>query len=341
MDAMSQDARSQDEQANEIASADISTPAALEPHSEPEPSLSPATEQIKPRGIAPIWHTLVLILAILAFSIWGSKGATSGPVNPFAPVQNQAHQSQVQQAANGTDSVRLIRYSLTGILELLVVGWVALGLRMRKVPFRSLFGKWPRGLNDITKEAAIAAAFWFCSMIVLVSIAITWGLIQNQIYKQQSANSSSASSSSKPGPTDKSPQQQQAELIHQLTQLAPANGVEIAAWGLLCLIVGFSEELTFRGYLQSQGIALLRNIPVAVVLTSIVFGAAHGYQGLRGIVLISVYGALFSCITLLRKNLFPGMLAHAWHDFATGMLLALIRATHFLDHLPTTPTPHR
>ena len=123
-------------------------------------------------------------------------------------------------------------------------------------------------------------------------------------------------------------------MARQLMQLVPANGVEIAAWGLLCLIVGFSEELIFRGYLQSQSIALLRNLPVSVVLTALIFGAAHGYQGMRGIVLISIYGALFGCITLLRKNLFPGMLAHSWHDFATGIALSILRATHFLDNLP-------
>lgn len=117
-------------------------------------------------------------------------------------------------------------------------------------------------------------------------------------------------------------------------ELAPANGMEVAAWGLLCLIVGFSEELIFRGYLQLQGIALLRRVPLSLVLTAIVFGAAHGYEGARGIVIITVYGALFGGITLLRRNLFPGMLAHSWHDFATGIALSILRSTHFLDHLP-------
>lgn len=291
---------------------------AIQPH--PEIALPPS----QTRGIAPIWHTVILILGILAFSIWGSKSGTAGAINPLAPVQSAG-----KAAADGTNSVRLIRYSLTGTLELLVVVWVAFGLRLRKIPFRSLFGAWPKGLNDITKEAAIAAAFWICSMLVLVSIALSWGAVQNRIYKHRPAPSASEG-------TQKSPQQQQAELVRQLTELAPANSIEIASWALLCLIVGFSEELIFRGYLQSQGIALLRNLPVGVAITSVIFGAAHGYQGLRGIVLISVYGALFSGITLLRKNLFPGMLAHSWHDFATGMMLAFIRSTHLLDHLPSS-----
>jgi hypothetical protein len=318
-------AMSQDEQAIELASGD-SPEQAMQPQSDPQPAQDSHAEHNQPRAIAPIWHTVVLIVGILAFSIWGSKSGTSGTINPFAPVHGAAH-----AAPDGADSVRLIRYGLTGALELLVVAWVVLGLRLRGIPFRSLFGAWPSGLNNITKEAGIAAAFWICSMIVLASVAISWGVVQNQIYKHQTASQSNSAPGSAP---KKSPQEQQAEMARQLMELAPANGLEIASWGLLCLVVGFSEELIFRGYLQQQSIAVLRNLPVGVVLTAVIFGAAHGYQGVRGIVLISVYGALFGCITLLRKNLFPGMLAHSWHDFATGMLLAFIRSTHLLDRLP-------
>jgi membrane protease YdiL (CAAX protease family) len=260
----------------------------------------------------------------------------------LAPVDRPTHAS-----VTGSDHVRLIRYGLTGLLELAVVGWVALGLRLRKVPFRSLFGAWPKGLNNITTEAGIAALFWICSMVVLVSFALTWNLVQTRIYNHQTAsqsnhpapsNSSSASPSASSAQSAssnlKSPQQQQVETAKQLMELAPANGIEIAAWGLLCVIVGFSEELIFRGYLQTQGIGLLRSIPVGVLLTAVIFGAAHGYEGLRGIFLITIYGSLFGCITLLRKGLFPGILAHSWHDFATGMALSLIRSSHLLDHLP-------
>jgi membrane protease YdiL (CAAX protease family) len=324
------DAVSQDDQANQVTSGESSEVAVLPPQQSELPGPAPLPARVEPRGIAPLWHTVVLILGILAFSVWGSKSGTAGTINPFAPVHDAAHAS-----ANGTNFVRLIRYGLTGALELLVVAWVALGLRLRKRSFRSLFGAWPHGLNDITKEAGIAAAFWICSMIILVCVAVSWGVIQTKIYQHQTASQSANPSQSAPGSAPKkSPQQEQAEMARQLMELAPANSIEIAAWGLLCLVVGFSEELIFRGYLQTQSIAVLRNLPAGVVLTALIFGAAHGYQGLRGIVLISIYGALFGCITLLRKNLFPGMLAHSWHDFATGMLLAFLRSTHLLDHLP-------
>jgi membrane protease YdiL (CAAX protease family) len=168
-------------------------------------------------------------------------------------------------------------------------------------------------------------------MVVLGAASLTWFVVQTQIEKHQEK----VQQHNQPGkpPQPKSSEKKQADTIRQLMEIAPANGLEIAAWGALCLIVGFSEELAFRGYLQSQGIALLHRIPIAVILTSLVFGAAHGYQGMRGMCLIGLYGALFSGIALLRRNLFPGMLAHSWHDFATGLLLALIRSAHLLDRL--------
>jgi uncharacterized protein len=300
---------------------------------------SPVPQPISPRGIAPIWHTILLILAIAAFSIWGAQHSDSDEINPLAPVHRVAKPAAADGHANNgpasekSDPIRLLRYALSGILELLIVAWVALGLRLRRIPFRSLFGAWPRSLNDLTLEAGVAAIFWLCSMVILVVVALAWTVIQTQVYQHQLKSHTHAQPVS-PSTKPESPQQQQAETVRQLMELAPANGFEIAAWGFLCLIVGFSEELVFRGYLQSQGIALLRNIPITVLLTSLVFGAAHGYQGLRGMCIITIYGALFSGITLLRRNLFPGMIAHTWHDFATGLLLALIRSAHLLDRLP-------
>lgn len=339
---------SDDEQIQEhpdnLAPADTLDVSASPPPQALQSVPSVLTAAAKPRGVAPLWHTLVLVFGILAFSIWGAVRPDTGSINPLAPV-SRAH-ATVQ---DGPDPVRVIRYALTGTLELVIVGWVALGLHLRKVPFRSLFGAWPNGLNNTTVEIGIAALFWICSMLVLAAFALVWVTVETQVYKSHTSHqsntpshsSSSPSPHSKPqAPTtphkseSKSPEQKQVEMAKELMELAPASGFEIAAWGLLCLIVGFSEELIFRGYLQSQNIALLRNVPVSVLLTAVIFGAAHGYQGLRGIFLISIYGALFGCITLLRRNLFPGMLAHSWHDFATGMALSLIRSTHLLDHLP-------
>jgi uncharacterized protein len=298
-----------------------------------------------PRAIAPIWHTLLLVIAILGFSYWGADRSSPVSPTPDTPALKSDHAATTGNSKSEplppTNRVRIIRYGLSAGVEIVMVLWIAFGLRLRNIPFRSLFGNVPRGLNDITLEFGVAALFWCCSMVILIGFAFTWQAVQSRVYqhqvKSESANQSANHSGTKPDskPTDlKSPKQQQKETIEKLMELAPANVIETIAWGLLCLLVGFSEELIFRGYLQTQGIRLLRAVPAGVVFSALVFGAAHGYQGLRGICIIGVYGALFSILTLLRRSLVPGMIAHSWHDFFTGMILALFRASHILDHAP-------
>ena len=269
--------------------------------------LPPPTPEVPTRSIAPWWHTVLLIAAILCISFFGA--------------------GRMDSAAAKSDPHRLAHYALSAVMELLLVGFVYLGVRLRKVPFGSLIGPLPRGLNAITKEAGIALLFWIVSMAVLGSVAITWNLVQTAIYHQHQKQSTKNSK-------EQSPQQQQIEMAKKLMELAPAGGLEIAAWATLCLVVGFAEETIFRGYLQSQSIHFLRSTIAGLIFSALVFGAAHGYQGIRGMCLITVYGALFGAIALIRRNLLPGMIAHSWHDFATGMLLAFIRESHLLEHLP-------
>src|SRR5580658_7440908 len=84
----------QDEQENALASADAPQPvfslASVDSQTGPEPNPTapnPVAIETKPqpRGIAPIWHTAVLVLGIIGFSAWGAMSANSGSTNPFAP----------------------------------------------------------------------------------------------------------------------------------------------------------------------------------------------------------------------------------------------------------------
>ncbi len=89
---------------------------------------------------------------------------------------------------------------------------------------------------------------------------------------------------------------------------------------LLCLLVGVAEELVFRGYLQQQFTAWSRGAAAGgVVFSAIMFGAAHGYEGVRAMFLLAVFGALFSLLALFRRNLRAGIFAHSWHDAIAGL----------------------
>jgi membrane protease YdiL (CAAX protease family) len=121
------------------------------------------------------------------------------------------------------------------------------------------------------------------------------------------------------------------EALRALKRLAPVSASEIAAWTLLCLLVGFTEEVVFRGYLQRQFTCWARGSVVwGVAASALVFGSGHIYEGARGMFLIAVFGALFSLLALYRRSLRAGMMAHAWHDLITGLTVTVLSAKHIL-----------
>ncbi len=248
-----------------------------------------------------MWHTILLIAGIAVLSIEGAR----------------------EIAARGSEEPnRFVTYGTSIISESLMLAWVYLGLRLRKVSFVSLFGDISGGVKKFFLDLGIACMFWFGSLIVLGTIGITWTMTELALQHR-----SLFSSHGKPMPPD--PAQQ--KVLHSLTALAPSNGREIAAWALVCITAGLVEELVFRGYFQRQFTAWSRGaIAGGIVFSSLMFGAAHGYQGIRNMVLLTVFGALFSLLAVFRRNLRAGMFAHAWHDFFIGLLLAFAKARHLI-----------
>jgi membrane protease YdiL (CAAX protease family) len=227
--------------------------------------------------------------------------------------------------AGSSEINRLDTYGVTACLELVLVGWVIFGIRLRGVPLRVLFGKVRTDVTSIALDAAIALGFWMGSLMTLATIALMWMSVQSAItHKPLPIKAGPGGQSS----LSKSPDDQAARAV---VQLAPENHTEVACWLLLCVLVGFAEELVFRGYFQSQFTAWGRGAAWAGVLfSSLMFGAAHGYEGVRAMFLLSVFGALFALLALFRRNLRAGMFAHAWHDAFAGLTVALLHARHLL-----------
>jgi uncharacterized protein len=253
-----------------------------------------------PTPVAPVWHTVVLIAGIVLVSVAGALEFSAAQ----HPVVN-----------------RLQTYALTAISELCMLGWVYFGLRLRKVPFMSLFGSVPCNLRSIAMDCGFALLFWVASLMVLGSIGIFWTVIEAAITHQ----------SLFPSGKELTPDPAQQQAIHSLTQLAPANAIEVGAWILLCIIAGIAEELIFRGYFQRQFTAWAHGaVAMGVASSALLFGTAHGYQGARNMVMLAVFGALFSALAVLRRSLRAGIFAHSWHDLIAGLALALLKAHHIV-----------
>ncbi len=251
--------------------------------------------------VAPVWHTVVFIAGLAVLSIEGARelsGSHGGQANRYAT------------------------YVSTVFSQLLMIGWVYLGVRLRKVPFRSLFGDLSGGIRSLLIDFGIAVAFWIGSLVILGTINITWMVTDAAVHHR-----SLFGAHGKPVAPD--PAQQ--SLLHTLASLAPSNGREVMGWALVCMMAGLVEELVFRGYFQRQFTAWGRGATaVGVVCSSLLFGAAHGYQGIHNMVLLSTFGVLLSLLVVVRGNLRPGMFAHAWNDFAMGLLLMVARARHLI-----------
>jgi uncharacterized protein len=265
--------------------------------------LEPAA--IKPASIAPAWHTVVLMVGILAVSL---SGALRHPGGSGVGNANRMH-----------------TYAVTAGLEVLLIGWVAFGVRLRGSPLRSLLGRVSNSFQAIAIDAGIAILFWIGSLMALATLALMWISIEAAItHKPIPIETRQSGKSSVP----KLPEDQAARAV---VQLAPSNGKEVVSWLLLCALVGIAEELVFRGYLQQQFTAWTRGAAAGgVVFSALMFGAAHGYEGARAMFLLAVFGALFSLLALFRKNLRAGIFAHAWHDAVAGLMVAFLHTRHLL-----------
>lgn len=260
----------------------------------------PGSEAERRLPVAPWWHTILLVAIILLISF------------------TQA----ARPAAADAQVHRITTYAFSLALEALIAVWVLFGLRLRRRSWRELLGAFSFRPQAIVADLGIAAAFWIGSMFVLGSCALTWERFEAIAEHRPLATASGREMKFSP---------EQTKALEKLKALAPSNRQEIAAWIALCLVVGLSEELVFRGYLQRQLTSALGGRVVAgAALAAVLFGAAHAYQGLRSMVLLAVYGALFSALALNRRSLRACMMAHAWHDIFTGLALAALKAHHIL-----------
>jgi membrane protease YdiL (CAAX protease family) len=221
---------------------------------------------------------------------------------------------------------RLATYGMAAGMDVLMLAWIAFGLRLRKISFHSLLGSCPISFRSILRDLSYAAVFWVVALMVLGSLGSAWLRTEEMLTQQtpaargaENARQALASESAK------------LEALRALKRLAPVSASEIAAWTLLCLLVGFTEEVVFRGYLQRQFTCWARGSVVwGVAASALVFGSGHIYEGARGMFLIAVFGALFSLLALYRRSLRAGMMAHAWHDLITGLTVTVLSAKHIL-----------
>lgn len=218
------------------------------------------------RAIAPAWHTVILLFALLGLSL---AGARSGSL-PFV-------------GAHG----RAMGYVLIMAFEWVAVGFIWYGVNRQGVNLRDLIGGSWAHPGAIFRDLAIAVGFL---------IVCAGGILNGLGYLLKAAPNQA------------------------VRQMLPRSNTEVALFLVLSLTAGFCEEIIHRGYLQRQFSALTQSAAGGIVLQGIVFGAGHGYQGWKLMLLIAVFGTTFGLLAHWRRSLRPGMLAHFLQDGIGGLL---------------------
>lgn len=192
---------------------------------------------------------------------------------------------------------KLQQYLWTMAWEWALTGFVYLGVRKR-ISLRELIGGRWNNLEAFLKDVILAGGFWLVAMMILGAGAKLMHLDEGSKIDT---------------------------LRRQLGFLVPSTTLELLIWCCLSITAGICEEIIFRGYLQRQFGLIARSTFAGVIVSAIVFGAAHGYEGGQRMLLIGVFGLLFGLLAWWRKSLRPGMMAHAWHDALSGAILRLLK----------------
>jgi membrane protease YdiL (CAAX protease family) len=105
-----------------------------------------------------------------------------------------------------------------------------------------------------------------------------------------------------------------------LRELLPRTRREQKVFALLSLAAGSGEEIAYRGYAIPL-LASIVGVSGAVMISSLVFGVLHAYQGVLGIVRTAVMGGVLGWGFVASGSLWPSVIAHTVIDLVGGILL--------------------
>ncbi|MBT9331189.1 CPBP family intramembrane glutamic endopeptidase [Paracidobacterium acidisoli] len=103
--------------------------------------------------------------------------------------------------------------------------------------------------------------------------------------------------------------------LENLSFFLPVTAKERWLFAAVSITAGICEETLYRGFLIRYFSGQWHLALVAsVILSSCVFGIAHGYQGVKGIVLTAILGGVFAVLYVVTGGLLWPMILHALVD---------------------------
>jgi membrane protease YdiL (CAAX protease family) len=110
------------------------------------------------------------------------------------------------------------------------------------------------------------------------------------------------------------------ELMKNIAnRVLPKNFVEFLPYFALAVTAGICEEFLYRGFALAAMTKVGLPTWLVVLLTSLLFGLAHTYQGKSGVAGTSLLGVVFGTFRVLTESLVPVTIWHAAVDIMAGI----------------------
>jgi membrane protease YdiL (CAAX protease family) len=217
-----------------------------------------------------------------------------------APIWDYYDTSRLKRSP---ESGRKIRYYQTLTAWL----WIATAIACLAVGFRPLFtiSPAPSDASWLFDQAWVLYLVKTAIIVFVVLMLLPVGIV---IWKK----------------VRKTPRQySSAGAMKSLSFFLPATRAERRWFGFLCITAGICEETLYRGFLLHylHVFPFSLNLTLALLVSAIIFGLGHLYQGAGGAASTVVGGLLFGLLFLLTGNLLLPMLLHAAMDLRILLLL--------------------
>jgi membrane protease YdiL (CAAX protease family) len=116
------------------------------------------------------------------------------------------------------------------------------------------------------------------------------------------------------------------KALRDLEWLLPHTPRELDAFMRVSTTAGICEEVLYRGFL-AWFLAQWMPLWLAMIASGILFGLAHAYQGLGGVLKTGAIGIAFGGLTLLAQSIVPAILLHIAVDALNGQLAYVVITT--------------
>jgi len=101
-------------------------------------------------------------------------------------------------------------------------------------------------------------------------------------------------------------------------RILPQSTVELLPYLALAITAGLCEEFLYRGFAMAALLHVGLQAWAVVLLSSVLFGLAHSYQGRGGIVMTLMIGLILGTSRLAYDSLVPAVFWHSAVDVVAG-----------------------